>query len=238
MNFSTFIAVDDKYLAQLRLTMPTWEKYRREIWEHPLFIVYDHQQVRQRDMEWIKHPDIRFVPWPPAIANPYANQRDKMLSSLVWAPARHCTTPWYLKIDCDTWATEQANWIKDKWFVDDPAFVAVPWGYTKPAQQMPMLDEWADGIAGLSEYPRLNLHAEPEAGVLRHKRICSWVFFGNTEWTRRVSKYFPPGNLPAPTQDGTLWFIAARTGANYKTFDAKRLGWRNGKLNQIPKDDE
>lgn len=234
MNFSTFIAVDKKYLAQLKKTIPTWEKYRREIFENPLFIIYDHDQIRRADLDWIQHPAVRMIAWPPAIANPYKSQREKMLSALVWAPVRHCTTDWYLKVDCDTWATRQADWIKPSWFTDDPAFVAAPWGYTKPADQIPKLDDWADGISGLANYPRLNLVPTPGSRMLRHKRMCSWVFFGNTAWTRRMAKFFPPGNLPCPSQDGTLWFMAARTGARYVTMNPKRAGWRNGKLGEIP----
>jgi len=230
IRFTTVVGVDDAHLEELEMVWPTWKVFRPEILEHPLLLICD-GSAPQRDWEerlaFLTHPDRRLHCW----VMPDASQREIMLSGLVFATASHVTTPWYLKLDTDCAAMAPARWLDDRWFAPDedgrlPTFVTEPWGYTKPPDAIVRLDAWGDTVPELQRYPRLDLRPQPGASLLRHERIISWCFFGNTAWTRRVASYCQ-GRLPVPSQDTYLWYCAARQGDLFRTARMAQLGWRH-----------
>lgn len=228
-EFTTIVAVDQAHLVELRLVWPTWRTNRPEILENPLLIVCDasNSEVEwQKKLRFVDHPNKRLVLWD----MPGIQQREKMLSSLVFVAAREVKTPWYLKLDTDTVATISGPWIRPEWFLPDeqgrvPAFVSHPWGYTKPANALELLDDWADGIPQLSHYPRLNIRGPFGATAVRSKRIISWCFFGRTNWTAEVASY-ATDRLPIPSQDTFLWYCAARRGDHFRRVGMKNC-WRH-----------
>jgi hypothetical protein len=156
-------------------------------------------------------------------------QREKMLTALVHIPPHFVSTPYFLKLDTDCVAMGPGKWIEPWWFENDPVFVTSPWGYTKPANAIQILDDWGDTIEGLRDRPRLNIPFDPSAGMVRHRRIISYVFFCRTNWARETSDVIcnssTGGRLPVPSQDTMHWYIAARRGDFFRTVNMKRYGW-------------
>ncbi len=128
-------AVDRGCLERLKLTWPTWMRFRPELRTWPVILIHDDSIDPQADLRPLvgDHPDIRFVPWEMPQAE---NQREKMLNAYVRIPATEVRTSWYMKVDVDVMATDSAAWISPEWFIPDekgrpPVYVASPWGYTK-----------------------------------------------------------------------------------------------------------
>jgi hypothetical protein len=221
-------AFDAKYIKRLRQSWPTWMRYRPWLREIPALLIYDATvDLGAFDLSFLDdHSAITFVPWRMAAAT---TQRERMLNSLVRVPAMQVQTTWYLKLDADTFATRTSQWLDDRWFqqtfdAGPPAYVASPWGYTKPADAIARLDDWGDQVEELRAFPRLNLPVVEGSSLVRHSRMISRVFFGNTAWTRRVAS-FAPQRLPCPSQDTYLWYCAARMRSPTKLVPMKRFGW-------------
>lgn len=237
-NLTISLAVDDKHLTELTYSFRTWNKFYPQFFsEHPYCIVYDEEQVKDTDARFgiFKGLKYEMFPWK-NFDNLYVDQREKMLTSLIAAPAEYIKTKWYLKIDTDTIATNNRQWIFDEWFEDGKnvndqnMFISNPWRYTKPPDAIDIMDEWSDRFSDVKNYyPRLNIHPNPGASSVSHKRIISWIMFARTEWTKYISSFAKTKNgsykLPIPSQDTYLIYFAQRMKFNYKYVRFKKFGW-------------
>lgn len=215
-DITLVIGIDRQHLEELRWSWPTWMKFKPELREMPALVFYDPDEVNPSQAAFLnEHPDLRFLPWRMAGAR---NQREEMITGFVHVPAREVTTPWYLKLDTDALATGPGEWIKPGWFSADdrgrlPVFVSCSWHYSKPRYVIDLLDDWGDHVEALAGRPRLNLPYSSAGDRVLHRRIISWIFFGNTAWTRRVAGWVDPdGRLPFPSQDTFLFYCARRMG--------------------------
>jgi hypothetical protein len=179
------------------------------------------------------HKDVTYYHWPMGGATYEADksigkfgdaQRYKMLAGFVFVPSMFVQTKYWLKLDLDVVATGVDDWIDPDWFEEAPAIVAHPWGYTKPANQMIQLDEWARGKFASNE---LQLRPSKGSNKIRHKRIISWCGFFHTKFTRIAADYAScgPYKLPVPSQDGYLWYCAKRLGLSIVRTNMKSRGW-------------
>lgn len=229
LPFTTIVGVDDAHAAELKLVWPTWRRHRPEILRQPLLLMCDavrDAKYWKNALRFVDHPDKRIELWD----QPHVEQREKMLSSLVFG-TRHVDTPWYLKLDTDAAAVAPGAWLDSRWFNPDaaghsPVFVSSPWSYTKPADTIDRLDTWGAGRPELQSFPPLALHQNPGWSRVVHPRIISWVFFGATEWTGNMAAICD-GRLPVPSQDTFLWYCAARRGDFFRTVRMTRYGWRH-----------
>ena len=243
IDYTLVCGVDKKHLRQLAWVWPTWKKSKPSLLQHPMIVFYDASEcggITCNDIkEVIDHPDLRCVAWnkecrvyPRLVEGKFGeNQRYKMLAGFVHVPAKYVDTKYWLKLDVDTVATGQDDWIDENWFKDEPAIIAQPWGFTKPANQMLILDEWSQGFLDLCKYPNLNLIPEKDSERVGHKRIISWCGFFNTEFTERCSEHAQAaegdGMLPVASQDGYMWYMATRTQWQVVRAQMKKRGWEH-----------
>ncbi len=247
-NFTTVVGVDKKHLEQLTYTLPTWVKHKPDIKENPLVVFYDKDQLTFQDVEKVTrryHGNVTTVAWPDREGVVYEGddskwynaQRYKMLAGFVHVPARTVETQMWLKLDTDTVATAgHANWVDYSWFDDYPAIVSQAWGFTKPANQMDLLDAWVaenkEDLYLLASQEPLELSPKtPESDRIRHHRIISWCGFFSTTFSRLCSQHaestMGPCKLPVPSQDGYMWYTAERAGYPIKRMDFKSKGWEH-----------
>ncbi len=240
-DFTTVVGVDAKHLDQLRITFPTWKRHKPGLLERPMLVFFDYMQVADWQVRSVvDHPDLRIHPWPgegikyEGIPGDKWNdpQRYKMLAGFVYVPGYLVDTPYWLKLDVDTVATGRDDWIDSEWFADEPAFISHPWGFTKPADQMVKLDEWVDRnreeLPELAGESPLDIVPKPGWSRVRHKRIISWCAFFNTEFTRRCAASAAvcgPFQLPVPSQDGFMFYVAKRLNKGIVRANMKRCGW-------------
>jgi hypothetical protein len=243
--YTLVCGVDKKHLDQLKWTWPTWRKHKPYLLKQPMIVFRDVSQVSKEEVQFvINHPNLIIVDWPLSNAmygddtggkwtNP---QRVKMLTGFVYIPAIYVKTKYWLKLDTDVVAIGQPDWIDENWFKYNPAMVCPPWGFTRPAHQMLQLDAWVANNSNKEEFKAiascepLNLHPEPNAERVRHKRICSWCGFFQTGLSRAcVTLSEASGELytlPSPSQDGLMWYIAKRLGLGIKRVRMKDKGWQ------------
>lgn len=240
-DFTVVVAVDSRTVEFLEASLPTWRKNRPWLLEQPMVCLYDRTVFEPRDAREIHRaigaPNLTMAAWPPACpckdgAPEYASQRERMLSAFVYAPlVADIHTSYFLKIDADVLALESISWPLSSWFDGEPAWVASPWNYTKPADQMATLDSWANDVQGLREFPPLNLPYTPGERRCRHRRMCSWMAFFHTEWSRGVADLCRgscgPWKIPVPSEDGLHWYVSARRKDPVVRVSMKRFGFDN-----------
>ena len=223
-DITLVIAVDKRHLAESAFTWPTWMKFKPELKSMKKIVIYDRTQLQQSELTRYNCGDVRFIPW----HMDGVDQREKMLTSLVKIPANEVTTKWYLKLDVDTIATKDGKWIKDEWFEprnrELPAYISHRWAYSKPADVLFRLDNWGDTVSEFKQYKRLDIPFDPKSSRVASRRIISWCFFGNTEWTRFVSNLCGD-RLPIPSQDTFMYYCAARLKKHSVMTNMKNLGW-------------
>ncbi len=228
IDFTTFLAVDEQHLRELRKVWPTWMAHRPEILRQPLVVAIDSElALASNDLDFLQHPRMTTYPW--NFRAP--TQRAKMLSSFIILAPRVVGTPWILKLDTDLVAIgTNSGWCDDKLVVGNPVFVASPWGYTKPATAVKTLDDWGDGVPSLKQYSRLDLPVESGSSLVKTPgRIISWCFFGRTDWCDWASSLCGD-NPPLYSHDTYLWYVAKRSKAFFATAKMKNFGWKHGKV--------
>lgn len=234
-NFTVVLGVDDNHFNKLKLVIQNWREYRASLFKRPWVVFCELSPVNRSFLKLLtsQNPDVTIVDWPLAgttvqyDGNPdigrFGNpQREKMLSGFVHVPAMYVNTPYWLKLDLDVIAIGgehvEEYWIDPTWFESTPAIIAHPWGYTKPANQIQILDQWAETHKLRLDFtsPPLNLVPEPGSSLVRHPRIISWCGFFNTDFTVECSysANITSGylKLPVPSQDGFMWYMAMRKG--------------------------
>jgi hypothetical protein len=224
------VAVDEGYIEKLSWTYATWMHFKKEMRSMPLVVLFDEDSLNESSKSFdvfSKHEGgLTLVPWRMDNAE---SQREKMLSSLVFGIPDVVKTPWYLKIDADTIANSNRKWIDPGWFTkvggERPAFVTNSWNYTKPAIWIDQLNEWADKVDQLKNYPDVEYTISDDGKRAYHSRIISWLFFGNTEWTKNVVSLLDEKRMPVPSQDTFLHFCAQRSQHHYVTARMSRNGW-------------
>ena len=227
-KFTLVIAVDSRHIKQLSYSFSTWIKYKKELRDCPILVIHD-SLVHESDIYDIIRRPVEFVKWNPP-ENLYLDQREKMLTSMVLLPPKYVKTPWYVQIDTDAYSLNDKEWIEEEWLSDDTVIVANPWGYTKPANTIELLDNWGDTVEGIKEFPRLDLPYKPGSALVRHSRIASWIIFCKTDWHKSVLKFLPDEEyvkLPFPSQDTFLFYCATRTKQKIVRHSFKKNGWGN-----------
>lgn len=239
ISFTTIVGVDEHHVKELELVWPTWKRFKPELLQNPLLVVCD-GSIPVSDwnckLRFLDHSDMRRVQW----EMPDCSQREKMLNGITFAVSNYVQTPWFLKLDTDTVATEEKRWIDPEWFSvneqdEYPVFVSHPWGYTKPPEAIDILDRWAQQVPQLSGYNDLELHAEPGRDKVIHSRITSWCFFGRTEWAKDMLQCCPK-RLPVPSHDTFFWYCAERQKRFYRKVRMTKHGWKHlGRYSSLKK---
>jgi hypothetical protein len=232
-DFTILVALDREHLQEFAWSYPTWIMHKPNLIRRPLLLAIDVAHHDDRDdaiRRWTEALQfvlrrhcgpVSFFEWD---GLPELPQRERMLTALVRAVA-DVETPYYLKIDTDTIATGGPdNWINPEWFDGSPACIASPWGYTKPAGMVADFDLWADKHP--QAFGALRIEHKIMGNVARHRRMISWLMFGNTAWSRRMAG-LAGERLPIPSQDTFLSCCAARGGGEIRRVRMSEHGWRH-----------
>ena len=247
-DYTVVLGVDASHIIHLKTVFPNWLEKKPSTFKDKLVVVfydghgYDDCPYFNDLLDIVSiHRQTLLMPWPHRgvkyESDPTSRfgraQRYKMLSGFVHVPAAVVETEYWLKLDLDVVATGNDRWIDERWFDGNPAIVSSPWSYTKPANQMLKLDQWVDVnkdyLPEMHGRPPLNLRPRPGSDLVKHPRIISWCSFFQTSFTKLCSTSAEAtcgtGKLPAPSQDGFMWYVARRLGLGIVTTRMKAFGW-------------
>ena len=221
-------AVDRSNLEIFRWTWPTWMYHRSWLRQVPVIVISDPADGLELELKQIVegHRDLRLIG---ALRSLSGGGRDQWSHAYLKVPATHVATDWYLRLEPEAVACFPDRWLYSDWFRPDSdgrllAFVSHAWGYTKPADALSRLDDWGSSMQGLCDYPPLRLPYDPQAPKLKHDAISSWIFLGNTAWTREILRYAPE-QLPLPSHDTFTLYCAKRRGDRFLRWQMKSAGW-------------
>lgn len=212
-------ACDEKYIEYLKLTFPNWRKYKK-IDEYPVMVFVHGIKKEDKRLDFLRLSNVTIIEWAmPEIDN----HREEMLSAFVFGTAEHVKTEYWLKLDCDSYATDDRPFIDDS--MKQYAFCGHKWSYSKP-DHIKALDNWAKG-----HWKRKLRTAKPminegkiEGNRFYHntRRTISFIQLHKTKFTKFCVKLLKERRLPAPTQDTFMFFVCNR-------FDPHLVGTKNFK---------
>lgn len=221
--FTLCVVLDETHAREMSVVWPTWKAHRPELLQIPMLAIVD-RTLSDIDLSLLGHPSLKVVD---CRAVNTTDHREFMLSQFVFTTPFEVSTPYFLKLDTDVVAYRHPMWLDQQWFENDPVFVASSWGYTKPADAIQQLDSWGDRIPALfGNRGPLNIPYVRGSGRVVHPRVISWLYFGRTDWHRRLAASCGD-RLPVPSQDTTCWYAAERRKDFYRRVRFSRYGWRH-----------
>ena len=219
MTDITFVtACDPKYVSHLQTTLPNWIKYKK-IDKYP-FIVYVNGFEDPENDERLKFlnllPSLKIIKWEMPEAQ---TQREKMLSSFVFGTARDVKTPYWMKIDADSYATNYKELIDEDMF--NYVITGHKWAYTKPFHWIQDLDNWASGLSEFSNTEDLFDPSRVDGRRYGHERVASYIQLHDSSFVRFAAE-LAGSRLPVPSHDTYLWYVAKRLGLEIRRHNFKR----------------
>jgi len=207
MNFTIVTAVSKGYEEKLLLTVPTW-KIKPQFADKPM-ILFTHGIPNPEKTFGSIWKDIKIIQWNMA---KYDTIRELMLSSFVIGTSEYVETSHWIKIDSDTFFTNDMNIFDASDFNYD--LVGNSWGYTRPLSFIQNLQEWAEfnHIPGNRiEFGQPIINPDkPDKTKYKHSRISSFICLHKSDFVREANSYLSDKKLPIPSHDTFLWYLAER----------------------------
>jgi hypothetical protein len=221
-------ACDPKYVEMLAITFPTWVSMKK-ILRHKMIVFVNGMPLDDKRLDFLRHPNVRLIPWSMPNAT---SHREEMLSAFILGAAKHVTTPYWLKLDADSYATDDrpllVNWMTTV------TFCGHRWGYSW-TEHIKALDKWAIEHPGLVESP---LWGKPmydktcdKGRKYFHpsKRTISFAQLQETAFTKTIAA-LAGSRLPVPSHDTYMYYMADRMGLPWRSSNFKgRRGFTQGK---------
>ena len=213
-------ACDEKYVDFLKHTFPNWRKYKN-IDQYPVIVFVHGIKENDERLDFLKLPNVTIIPWAMDNAD---DHREEMLSAFVFGTAENVKTDYWLKLDADSYATNNKPFITPD--MKQYAFCGHKWGYSRP-DHIKKLDEWAKGHwkGKLKKAkPMLTSAGRIDGKRFYHdtKRTISFIQLHKTKFTKFCVRLCRESKLPAPTQDTFMFYVANR-------FDPLAVGTKNFK---------
>ena len=223
-------ATDTKYLQKLELVYPNWCKYK-QVDQYPMIVYvngFDNPDTDTR-LDFLRSNDnLEIIKWDFPQAK---TQKERMVLAFVFGAARDVETDYFLKLDADAFFTNNYPLITDN--MADYVIYGHRWGYTKPAEWIKQLDDWAKLVPNFNDkkpmYNEKNI--EKETNRYFHKRLASYVCFHDKEFVEFAASLalhtpFPTDDeqddnqigkerLPVPSHDTYLWYVANQLGLKW-----------------------
>lgn len=219
-------ACDEYYVDILKHTFANWRKYKN-IDKYPVMVFVHGMDVKTDPrLDFLRLPNVEMIPWKMENAETH---REEMLSAFVLGTAEHVVTDYWLKLDADSYATDDRPFILEK--MKKFAFCGHKWSYSRPCH-IQTLDAWAKGHwkRKLRKAPPMITEGKAEGNRFYHnsRRTISFIQLHKARFTRFCVSLIRPDEktglkrLPAPTQDTFMFYVANR-------FDPETVGVMNFK---------
>ena len=203
-------AISANLIPLFKQTVPTWAA-KPQVAAMPL-IIFTHgiSDPQTQLRPYVKHKNVTFIPWE---MPKYNDIRELMISSFVLGAARHVTTPYWLKLDLDTYFATPEDLFGPEHYTYD--IVGHRWGQSF-LRNIILLDNWAD-TKGLPGKRLLPVDTQPPAHHREkygHARFISWACLHKTDFVKEAAA-LAGDRLPSESHDTFLWYIAYRLGRKW-----------------------
>jgi hypothetical protein len=135
------------------------------------------------------------------------SHRELMLSAFVFGVADHVKTDYWLKLDSDSYATDNRPFVTEA--MKQYSLFSHKWGYSRPSH-IQQLDEWAKTCwhKKIKDSKPMIEQGKIEGNRFYHnnKRIISYICFQKTRFTKYCVSLLKGRRLPAPTQDTFAYY--------------------------------
>jgi hypothetical protein len=200
-------ACDEKYVEYLRLTFPNWRKYKN-IDKFPVMVFVHGMKLDDKRLDFLRLPNVTLVPWSFPIAD---DHREEMLSAFVFGTAENVKTDYWLKLDADSFATNDKPLYDDK--MKQYAYCGHKWSYSRP-NHIKELDKWAKGHwrRKLKKAGPMMEEGRVDGRRFYHntKRTISFIQLHKLKFTKFCVGLCKERRLPVPTQDTFMFFVCNR----------------------------
>jgi hypothetical protein len=200
-------ACDEKYVEFLKHTFPNWRKYKN-IDKHPVIVFVNGMDLKDARLDFLRLDNVKLIPWEFPIAG---DHREEMLSAFVFGTAENVKTDYWLKLDADSFATNDKPLYNDD--MKQYAYCGHKWGYSRP-DHIKKLDEWAKGHwkRKLKRAGPMMKEGREEGRRFYHdkKRTISFIQLHKTKFSKFCVSLCRERRLPVPTQDTFMYFVCNR----------------------------
>jgi hypothetical protein len=215
-------ACDEYYVDILRETFANWRKYKN-IDAHPVIVFYNGMKDDDHRLEFLRLPNVTLIPWNEDSMDKVDSHRELMLSAFVLGTAKHVKTDYWIKLDADSYATNNKPLYDDDF--KKYAMVSHKWGYSRP-EFIKKLDEWAKnhwrGKLKLSKPMIDDGRIEGNRFYHNTKRNISYIQFHKTKFIKFCVKLLKENRLPVPSHDTYTFFVCQK-------FDPQAMMLKNFK---------
>lgn len=221
-------AVDPNYIERLQLTFKTWEE-KKNISQYQIMVFVNGMELNDSRLNFLRKKGLKvtLIPWDmPNVET----QREKMLSAFVLGTAKFVKTPYWIKLDADSYAVDSKPLALN--YMKKYAFVGHKWGYSWD-KHIKELDRWA-----LRQKDNRLKKAKPMYDASNKsgrryfhpgKRTISFIQIQSTEFTKLCAS-LAGERLPVPSHDTYLYYIANQLGIPWKNANFKaNHGFSQGK---------
>jgi hypothetical protein len=222
-------ACDTKYVEQLAVTFPTWVKYK-DILKYKMIVFVNGMEINDKRLDFLRHDNVKLIPWSMPEAE---SHREEMLSAFILGAARHVETKYWLKLDADSYATDN-NPLIVNWMIT-VVFCGHRWGYSW-TEHIKALDKWAASNPKLVNSPLWGKpmyekeHDKGRKYFHPTKRTISFIQLQETAFTKKCADLAGGKKLPVPSHDTYLYYMADRMGLPWRSSNFKaRRGFTQGK---------
>ena len=209
-NVTIVTAVDPTYLPILKETFPNWKRYKN-IDAYPVLVFVNGLDLNGKELDFLRLPNVTMMPWDEFCMDKVDSHRELMLSAFILGAAEHVKTDYWLKLDADSYATDNRPFITEE--MKKYNFFGHRWGYSK-VDHIRRLDEWSKNCwhPKIKNAPPMINEGRIDENRFFHnrRRTISFIQLHKTRFTRYCVKVFGRKRLPAPTQDTTMFYIADR----------------------------
>lgn len=199
-------AIDEQYLPILQVSFPNWRKYKN-IDNNPVIIFVNGIELTDSRLDFLRLPNVRLINWDESCMDKVDSHRELMLSAFVFGSADYVKTEYWLKLDADSYATDNRPFVTDA--MKQYSIFSHKWGYSK-VEHVKQWDMWRSSCwhKKIKDSNPIIEQGYIEGHRFYHnkKRIISFICFQKTRFTRYCVKLLNTRRLPCPSQDSFAFF--------------------------------
>ena len=227
-NLVTIVtAVDQNYLERLKTTFPTW-KEKKNISQYQIIVFVNGMDIKDPQLDFLREEGLKtaLIPWDLNVET----QRERMLSAFVLGTAKYVKTPYWVKLDADSFAVNNTPLVLN--YMKNYAFVGHKWGYSWD-KHIKALDKWASKHRNKKLRRAKPMYDANCRNGRRYyhpgRRTISFIQIQSTEFTKLCAA-LAGERLPVPSHDTYLYYIANQLGIPWKSANFKaNHGFSQGK---------